>query len=390
MLRNMYPEMLLKRIFAEKEAELGEITVRATRVKLCYKGDTLEVDARAFQLSEGSMLESLVRNIPGAELKDNGDIYMNGKKVDYLTLNGKDFFKGNNRVMLDNLPYYTVDRLQFYHQRSERSLIAGKDVERQDYIMNVKLKQEYNTGYLGNVEVGVGTHERWLGRGFALRFTDNSRLSLFGNVNNINDKREPGGNGSWENTHSPEGNTKTYQVGGELLVDDKKGQYKEVLNTTFMWNRDKGEQRMTTQQFLQQGDLFRYGNELTRDRNFSFHFNNHLALKRIGAISDTRVEYSDVNNRSLSHSALFAQQIKGSAKDVVDSVFGAKESSQILNLLVNCVKDDNESVGNKWVVEQKLDYHKELPWGDDLMLFASGQWNKYKDDRNGHYLLHYS
>ena len=132
----------------------------------------MEVDARAFQLSEGSMLESLVGNIPGTELKDNGDIYMNGKKVDYLTLNGKDFFKGNNRVMLDNLPYYTVDKLQFFHRRSERSLMAGKDVERQDYIMNVKLKQEYNTGYLGNVEAGIGTHERRLGRGFALRFTD--------------------------------------------------------------------------------------------------------------------------------------------------------------------------------------------------------------------------
>lgn len=46
-----FPEMLLKRIFAEKETELGEVTVRATRVKLCYKGDTLEVDARAFRLS---------------------------------------------------------------------------------------------------------------------------------------------------------------------------------------------------------------------------------------------------------------------------------------------------------------------------------------------------
>lgn len=385
-----FPEMLLKRIFAEKETELGEVTVCATRVKLCYKGDTLEVDARAFRLSEGSMLESLVRNIPGAELKDNGDIYMNGKKVDYLTLNGKDFFKGNNRVMLDNLPYYTVDKLQFFHQSSERSLMAGRDVERQDYIMNVKLKQEYNTGYLGNVEAGIGTHERWLGRGFALRFTDNSRLSLFGNANNVNDKRKPGGNGAWENMSSPEGNAKTYHVGGELLVDDKKGLYKEVLNATFLWNRDKGEQRLTSQQFLQQGDLFRYGNELTHEKNFSFHVNNHLALKRIGAISDTRIEYSDVNNWSLSRNALFAQQMKGGTKEVLDSVFSAVESSQIQDILVNRVKDDNANVGNKWMVEQKLDYHKTLPWGDDLMLFATGQWSKYKNDRNSLYSLHYT
>lgn len=88
-----FPDMLLKRIFAEKENRLNEVTISATRVKLCYKGDTIEVDARAFKLAEGSMLESLVKNVPGCELHDNGDIYMNGRKVDYLTLNGKDSSK---------------------------------------------------------------------------------------------------------------------------------------------------------------------------------------------------------------------------------------------------------------------------------------------------------
>lgn len=168
-----FTDMLLKRTFADQGVNLGEVKVKATRVKLCYKGDTIEVDARAFKLTEGSMLESLVKNVPGCELRDDGEIYMNGRKVDYLTLNGKDFFKGNNRIMLDNLPYYTVDKLQFYNKQSERSQLMGKDVERPDYVMNVKLRQEYSIGYLGNVEAGAGTHDRWLGRGFALRFTDN-------------------------------------------------------------------------------------------------------------------------------------------------------------------------------------------------------------------------
>ena len=128
-----FPDMMLKRKLEAAEVDLEGVTVKATRVKLCYKGDTIEVDARAFKLTEGSMLESLVKNIPGCELRDNGDIYMNGRKVDYLTLNGKEFFKGNNRIMLDNLPYYTVDKLQFYNQQSERSRLIGKDVERPDY-----------------------------------------------------------------------------------------------------------------------------------------------------------------------------------------------------------------------------------------------------------------
>lgn len=83
-----FTDMLLKRTFADQGVNLGEVKVKATRVKLCYKGDTIEVDARAFKLTEGSMLESLVKNVPGCELRDDGEIYMNGRKVDYLTLNG--------------------------------------------------------------------------------------------------------------------------------------------------------------------------------------------------------------------------------------------------------------------------------------------------------------
>lgn len=384
-----FPEVLLKRSFVERETDLGEITVKATRVKICYKGDTLEVDARAFQLSEGSMLESLVRNIPGAELDDNGDIYMNGKKVDYLTLNGKDFFKGNNRIMLDNLPYYTVDKLQFFHQRSERSQLLGRDVEHPDYVMNVKLKQEYNIGYISNIELGLGTSNRWLGRGFALRFTDNSRLSLYGNANNINERRKPGGDGAWGAINTPEGDAKTYNLGGEWLVDDKQGRYKEMLNAAFLWNRAKEQQRVTSQQFLQQGDVLKYDNELTYNKGFSLSANNHLALKRLGIISDTRFTYSDFNNHSLSRSALFSQRPSGNAEQIVDSVFSTSKSSEIVKWLVNHTEDKNTTDGYKWSLDQNIDYHKELPWGDDIMLAATGTWDRYKNDVSSHYWLKY-
>lgn len=384
-----FPDMFLKRVFAEKEGRLDEVTVQATRVKLCYKGDTIEVDARAFKLTEGSMLESLVRNVPGCELHDNGDIYMNGRKVDYLTLNGKDFFKGQNRIMLENLPYYTVDKLQFYNQRSEYSQLMGKDADRPDYVMNVKLKQEYNIGYLGNVEAWAGTHERWMGRGFALRFTDNSRLSLFGNANNINETRSPGGDGNWTGQSSPVGDTKTYNVGGEWLVDDKQGYYKEVLNASLLWNNAKGEQRTASQQLLQQGDVFGYGNSAGTRRGFALNAHNHLTFKRIRLVSDSRFDYSRYDDDALTRSAQFSAQPPEGVEKVLDSIFSASQSRDLLGIMVNNVRDVVESDGRKWTAEQKFDYHKPLPWGDDLMFTANGRWNSTEDDGNSHYRLRY-
>jgi hypothetical protein len=94
----------------EDTHQLGEVVVRATKVKLFYRGDTITFNADAFNLPEGSMLDALIRQMPGVELKDDGRILVQGEQVDELMLNGKDFFKGNNRVMLDNLPAYTVQR----------------------------------------------------------------------------------------------------------------------------------------------------------------------------------------------------------------------------------------------------------------------------------------
>ena len=93
------PRLLLKKkadddVFAE--GTLDGVVVTGTKVKIAYRGDTVVYNASAFNLPEGSMLDGLIHEMPGAELKDNGDIYVNGKKVDYLTLNGKDFFKGTN------------------------------------------------------------------------------------------------------------------------------------------------------------------------------------------------------------------------------------------------------------------------------------------------------
>ena len=91
---------------------LGEAKVQSSRIKFYHKGDTLVFDADAFNLAEGSMLEALIKELPGVELKRNGEIFVNGRKVDELFLNGKDFFRGDRLVLLENLPSYMVKNVK--------------------------------------------------------------------------------------------------------------------------------------------------------------------------------------------------------------------------------------------------------------------------------------
>ena len=59
---------------------LDEVVVTTTKIKMFYRGDTLIYDATAFQLPEGSMLDDLIRQLPGEEMNKKGEIIF-GKRV---------------------------------------------------------------------------------------------------------------------------------------------------------------------------------------------------------------------------------------------------------------------------------------------------------------------
>ena len=66
---------------------LSEVVVKATKIKMVMRGDTLVYDASALNLSEGSMLDALIRQMPGTTL-DNGVTKVNGRAVSSLCLRG--------------------------------------------------------------------------------------------------------------------------------------------------------------------------------------------------------------------------------------------------------------------------------------------------------------
>ena len=263
-----------------KDVSLDGVVITGTKVKLAYRGDTLVYNASAFNMPEGSMLDGLIRQMPGAELKDNGDIYINGKKVDYLTLNGKDFFKGQNKVMLDNLPYYTVKELKVYDKSTKQSELIGHDVEKKDYVMDVQLKREYNRGMMGNVEAGAGTDERYLARIFGLYYDDHSRMAIFGNTNNVNENRQPGGEGDWSPSNMPEGLHATKQTGLHLETEDQDKNWEEELDATFEWTDADNLRRTTTERFATGGNILSGSEAQSRQKDFRISASNYFQMKK--------------------------------------------------------------------------------------------------------------
>lgn len=246
------PVILMERKVA-RELTLDGLVVRPTRIKMVQRGDTIVYDATAFNLPKGSMLDDLVSELPGAELKPNGEIFVNGKKVDYLMLNSQEFFRGNNQVMLRNLPYYTVKDIKVYHRTTDLSAFLGREVENKEYVMNVQLKKIYSQAYFGNIETGYGTHDRYTSRAFALRFTDNSRIALYGSINNTNDASTPADGGQWGGAWDTNGEKKQNMVGTEMFWRNTDRTFNNGLKVLAKGITTDKESQTTAQSFIADG-----------------------------------------------------------------------------------------------------------------------------------------
>ena len=264
-------ERTLPDITLHRESKvLDEVNVVATKVKFYYKGDTVVYNADAFVLAEGSMLDGLVRQLPGVEIRDDGNIYHNGKLVENLLLNGKEFFNNNNQIMLDMLPAFTVKNIKMYDKYGHTSELLGQ--QRQDdklYVMDVVLKREYNIGWMGNAEGGGGTSGRYLGQLFAMRHTDHSRITLYGAINNLNDKRKPGQDSNWSPDQLSPGRSKEIQGGIDYYIGDREGKY--ILNGNVQVGHSDLDLVENTDKvnFLPTNDTYEYIRSQSRNKSFN-------------------------------------------------------------------------------------------------------------------------
>ena len=342
---------------------LGEVVVKGTRIKMAYKNDTIVYNASAFQLPEGSMLDALIRQMPGVELKDDGSILVNGEKVDFLTLNGKDFFKGKNKVMLENLPMYAVENVKVYRKSTEKSEWLGRDVEKKDFVMDVHLKREYNQGYMANAEAAGGSDDRYIGRIFGLRFTDASRISAFVNTNNVNETRRPGQNGEWTPEKALDnGMNKSVQSGFDLNIDDKKKRWDENITANLEYNRKQWNATELRETFSSEGSLFgsshEWGcNKVTGgDITHRFRWKNMFSPFKLSLQQWVQWGRAESGNRS--------ETVQWQNKDTLNHTQSNFSAHQPYTW--------------KMGVSNTLNYR--MPWGDDLELTLDGIYTRERGE----------
>ena len=128
-------------------SDLGKISIRGTMLtdiaakgvvaKVQMVNDTAKFNMAAYRVPEGTSVEELIRNLPGVQIDSAGNITVNGKTVNRILVNGKEFFNDDKTVALTQLTADMIEKVKAYEKNSDLSRQTGIDDGRDEPVLGL-------------------------------------------------------------------------------------------------------------------------------------------------------------------------------------------------------------------------------------------------------------
>ncbi|MGB5418632.1 carboxypeptidase regulatory-like domain-containing protein, partial [Algibacter sp.] len=182
-------EDITKNITLNEDNALDEIEL-IYEMPVTVKGDTLIYNADSFKNGSERKLEDVLEKLPGVVVNDDGQVEVEGKVVSKLMVNGKDFFDGDTKLGIKNIPSNAVDKIQVLRNYSEVGQLSGVTNNQDNVALNIKLKKGKENFWFGNVTAGGGAspdEELYLLQPKLFYYSPKFSLNFIGDLNNIGD-----------------------------------------------------------------------------------------------------------------------------------------------------------------------------------------------------------
>ena len=146
----------LSRNFALTQNNQLDAVELTYEMPVVISGDTLVYDADSFKTGTERKLEDVLKNLPGVEINDDGEIEVEGKAVTKIMVEGKDFFDGDSKIASKNIPSNAVDKVQILKNYAEVGQLSSVQNNQDNIAINIKLKKGKDKFWFGNILAGSG------------------------------------------------------------------------------------------------------------------------------------------------------------------------------------------------------------------------------------------
>jgi hypothetical protein len=178
---------IVKNVTLQYDNALDEINI-VSKMPVTIKGDTIIYNADSFKNGSERKLEDVLKKIPGVEINDDGEIEIEGKKVEKVMVEGKDFFDGDSKLATKNIPSNAVDKIQVLKNYGDVNQLRGVQNNQDRIALNIKLKDGKKNFWFGDVTVGGGDapdKSLYLVQPKLFYYSPKYSLNVIGDLNNL-------------------------------------------------------------------------------------------------------------------------------------------------------------------------------------------------------------
>lgn len=161
---------------------LDEIVIEQ-KMAVLVREDTVTYRTQIFKTGEERKLREVLKKLPGVEVDRDGNVTVNGKKVDKLMVDGKTFFTGDTKLAIENIPADVVDEVEVLDNYSEVPFLKGLE-DSDKMAMNIKLSAGKKEFIFGDIEIGAGHKARYLAHPTLFFYSPKTSVNLIGDFNN--------------------------------------------------------------------------------------------------------------------------------------------------------------------------------------------------------------
>ena len=349
----------------DKDVALGTLTLKPDAImlkntvvtgnasKVIVKADTFIYNASAYRTPEGSVVEELVKRLPGAQVDDDGKI----------TINGKEFMTGDTKTALKNLPTNIIERVRAYDQKSDLARVSGIDDGEEETVLDFGIKTGMNKGIMVNADLAAGTKDRYSGRIFGGLMKDDFKAFLMTSANNVNDMGFGGGGGRFGGGR--QGLTATKMTGLNLNYEKTD---LITVDGSIRWNHSDGDAvSKTASESFMSSSVSSFGNRLSNNLSRSNAWNGQFRIEwtpdsMTNIMFRPQFNYNSSDGLTDGSSATFS-------KDPY-SINGITDPLSQLAQLVN----EKDAEGNSIVKNSNLS--NSLSYSDNKSVGGWGQYNR--------------
>ncbi|MEP7093434.1 MAG: outer membrane beta-barrel protein, partial [Flavobacterium sp.] len=269
---------------------LENVVVKSEAPPITIKKDTLEFNAASYKVRPDSNVETLLKQLPGFDVDNDGKITVNGREVTQLLVNGKTFFDKDGAIALKNLPAEIIKKVQVSDYKTKKEELSKQESTSDYSSINITIDEKKNKGFFGKILGGYGSDDRYESSLIMNFFKNKQKISVLASSNNINSSgfsqdevfdNMGGGRNSKGGPKSSGGGKGITQsnLAGINYSDDWTDDLEFMSSYNFSNSINKNESKSDQISFLPTGNILTSSESKTRNENTGNNANFELEYK---------------------------------------------------------------------------------------------------------------